>query len=814
MTQDLSSQCINVSVGELVEFSCQQGNLHQDTGPAVDPRAGIAAHKRVQKAGGKGYQAEVVVEFDYRMDDWLLKVSGRADGVIDRGDRVIIEEIKTSWIDAADIGADAKALHLAQAKFYAYGLLNEKRDHCIALPVCELRLCYYHLGKQRAQREHIEIEYDAVKTFVEHAAKDYLQWQQHLQQAQRRRQRTISDLAMPYGGFRDGQRDIAEALYKTLATGRQLMTQAPTGIGKTLAHLYPALKAQGTGHVRQVWYLTAKVSGQKSAVEALGVLNEQAFHPSALVLTAKDKICPCKSSNSDQEADQQQQECDFCIGYFDRLPAARAALFDAAQNGVADKNRVLDVAQAHRICPFELGLDAARWLDIVIADYNYVFDPLIRLNRLLEMNADTAALLVDEAHNLPDRTRSAYSAELNPWVMRQAFSAVRKADRKAGRLLSALAECVDDLGRLPADGVVGQSRLLQCIPDTVRVALEAFFDRVDECRAKKVEFSPQLTPLFRMLYRFEGVVKLSTQAPSQASRQIDIPIDQTFQVLVRPVGRSDAFELALVNMHPAPLNAEMFARFKAVSVFSGSLVPMAFYAETSGLIHAQYLDIPSPFDPANAGIVVCPFVDMRYGHRDRYHQQIIDIVVSTVCAKAGNYLLCLPSYQMIETLRPLLEKTLPDYHWLYQSRDHSDVERHGLIDALADTGRPSILVAISGGWYAEGVDLPGDQLIGMIQFGVGLPQISDERRLMQQYAEAAHPGEGFAYTFEYPGFNKVLQSAGRVVRTASDKGVMVLVDGRFAEPKYAQLFPGHWQVNFVPSVEQLTSTIRDFWAGS
>jgi len=784
MPQPPSLKTIRLPVRALVEAFFRSGDLVLTA--AGSPARAIRAHRLYQAGRPEGYRAEVPVGSTVTVKGFCLEVSGRIDGVTETPEGPVVEEIKT-WVRPPAAGeAERRPAHWAQAKVYAHLLLSQG-DQDRAL----LRLVYLSLsGGQPLVLEQScsKAELDGFFDLLTAGFVDRLLLKKARLEA---RDRSIAELKFPFPSFRAGQRAMAVAVYRAVQDGRRLLIQAPTGVGKTAAVLFPAVKALAQGEATRLFYLTARTTGRLAAEQALDRMRAAGLTLTSVTLTAREKICPQDRPACDPEL------CPRARGHFDRLGAA---LEEAASRTAWTRERIEALALDHRVCPFELSLDLACEADCVIGDYNYAFDPRAFLRRffdpdLFRPGEERYVFLVDEAHQLIDRAREMFSAGLS----KQSFLDLRRAVKTdlprlfkaAGRINSFFL----DLRRRcqERDGAIQEKE----DPKPLYPLLEEFCRLAEEWLAggEPAPFREELQELF---FSVSGFLKVAEEyGPGYAT-------------LMEAKGRE--VDLRLFCLDPSARLGKALDRAAAAVFFSATLAPLDYHARLLGCPEgAPSLTLGSPFPRRNLKLLLAENVSTLFGQRERTKTSLARTLAGLVRARPGNYLLYFPSYQYLELIRPELAQDLEGAEIISQSPGMGEPEREDFL-ARFGTGNQGTLVglAVMGGIFGEGIDLRGDRLTGVAVVGVGLPPPSPERELIRSHFDGL-VGAGFEYAYLFPGFNRVLQAAGRVIRSETDRGVVLLVDQRLGRPAYRRLFPGHWRPVRVPGPAGLEAALARFW---
>jgi DNA excision repair protein ERCC-2 len=742
-----------VSVRALCAFAARAGDLDLRFVPVPSAQEGVAGHRLVQGRRGAEYESELGLAARFGR----LRVRGRADGYDPQARR--LEEIKTFRGDFEAIRANHRALHWAQARCYAW-MLCEARG----LESIEVALVYLDLG---ADEEHALAETmtrEALRAHFDALCGRYLAWAEQEAAHRAARDAAMDALAFPHAGFRPGQRELAQAVYRAAVAERCLLAQAPTGIGKTVATLFPLLKAGARQRIDKVIFLTAKTSGRAIALEGLRLLCGGGGRPlRVLELAAREKVCehPDKSCHG--------ESCPLARGFYDRLPAARAEAVGAAW---LDRTELRRLALAHAVCPYFLAQELARWCDAIVGDYNYYFDGSAFLWALGQEEGWRAALLVDEAHNLLDRARAMYSARLHAAglaaVRRQAPPLVKKA-----------------LGKLQREWQRQQQtqvepyRASDTIPGALARALqEAVVALGDHFAAQPNEAQGALQQCFFDLVQFARL------ADSFGEHSV-------FESTLEDDGGGEA--LAIRNLVPAPFLRGRFAGSLSSTCFSGTLAPFSFYRDMLGLPgDTATLDVGSPFRSEQLTVRIAMDVSTRFRDRAGSLHRLVGLIAEQYAQQPGNYLAFFSSFDYLASAFEALAARHPEVPAWAQARGMREPEREAFLARFAPGGQ-GVGFAVLGGAFGEGIDLPGDRLVGAFVASLGLPQHNPANERMRERMQALF-GEGYAYTYVYPGLQKVVQAAGRVIRTEQDAGVLYLLDDRFAREDIRALLPDWWRV--------------------
>jgi DNA excision repair protein ERCC-2 len=739
-----------VAVRTLCEFTAKRGDLDLRFTPSPSALQGIAGHTEVTSRRGAHYQREVALNTGYRH----LHVRGRADGYDPQLNR--LEEIKTHR-GALDKQPDNhRQLHWAQAKVYAWLLCQQ-----LGLPAIDVALVYFDIG---SQTETVLSEHHTaadLQVFFETLCDDFLHWAEQETTHRAARDAALTTLTFAHPDFRAGQRALAETVYKANLAGRCLLAQAPTGIGKTIGTLFPALKSMPGQRLDKVFFLTAKTPGRQLALDVAERLHQHAptLPLRVLELVARDKACehPDKACHG--------ESCPLARGFYDRIAQARQA---ATQAGSLTKERLRQIAQAHSVCPYYLGQEMVRWSDVVVGDYNHFFDLNAQLYGLTMSEGWRVSLLADEAHNLVDRARQMYTAELHQGALR----AIRQTAP------TALKQGLDRVHRQWNALVKAQQADYQAyddLPDKLTTALQKLSADLSEF------FADHPTELDSGLQRFYFDILLFLRLAELHGPHslFDITLE----------ARDSA--LCLRNVVPGPLLQGRWAAAHSATLFSATLSPASFVMDMLGLPETTaWVDVPSAFDPAQLQVRVARHISTRYQDRQNSLDQLVDLMARQYEEAPGNYLAFFSSFDYLQLAADRLATRHPNIPVWQQSRRMLEADRDAFLARFAPQGQ-GIGFAVLGGAFGEGIDLPGTRLIGAFIATLGLPQVNPVNEQIKSRVHACL-GHGYDYTYLFPGMQKVVQAAGRVIRTTQDQGVVWLMDDRFGRAEVRALFPSWW----------------------
>ena len=763
-----------VAVRALCEFTARHGDLDLRFTPSPSAQQGMAGHALVASRRSEGYEAEISLSGDYKE----LRVRGRADGYDAKKNQ--LEEVKTFRGDLAALPENHRQLHWAQVKIYGWLLCQQR-----GLDEVRLALVYFDIGSQQETLLSELFTADTLEQYFETQCEKFLLWARQELAHRASRDAGLRALAFPHSSFRAGQRDLAEAVYKSASSGRCLMAQAPTGIGKTIGTVFPLLKAAPRQELDKIFFLAAKTSGRRLALDALALLKDSApaLALRVLELVAKDKACehPDKACHGDS--------CPLAQGFYDRLPQARSAALSSSQaSGLLDKQALRGVALAHGVCPYYLSQELVRWSDVVVGDYNYYFDVSALLHALTVASQWRVSVLVDEAHNLVERARMMYSAELNQSVL----AALRRfAPPSLIKSLARLHRAWRDLRKNSQQDPDARYQVLAAVPGRFLLALQQLTSAItDELEAQPNRVDSRLQDFYFDALHFSRI------AESFGEHSLfDITLLAERGGLSGAKAGRALSRLCIRNAVPAPFLAPRFAAARSVALFSATLSPRNFYADMLGLPgNTAWVDVQSPFEAAQLSVRIVSDISTRYQHRDRSLVPIVNLMAKQYAQKPGNYLVFLSSYEYVQKLATLFKESYPQTPVWEQTPRMEEAARDGFL-ARFGTDTRGFGFAVLGGAFAEGIDLPGDRLIGAFIATLGLPQLNAvNEQIRQRMGSNFGAALAYDYTYLFPGLQKVVQAAGRVIRSNSDRGVIFLMDGRFARPEVKALLPLWWRI--------------------
>lgn len=780
----MDKEVIRISVRNLVEFILRSGDLDTRKGAFTDREAmakGSRIHRKIQRQMGASYQAEVSMSHTTEFDEFVILVEGRADGVLQTEEGVVIDEIKGVHRDLRFL-EEPLEVHLAQAKCYAF-FWSQDKD----LEKIQVQMTYCHLDTEEIRRFERTYTSEKLEKWYEWLIAQYYQWALWEYQWKKTRNASMEGLEFPFP-YREGQRDVVSGAYRTILRKMQLFIQAPTGVGKTMSTIFPAVRSMGEGLTEKIFYLTAKTITRTVAWEAFQILKNQGLSCKVLIITAKEKMCVC------EEVECNPVYCPRAKGHFDRVNDAVFHLL--TERDSYDRDTLMEYSEKYQVCPYEMCLDVATWVDAVICDYNYVFDPDVYLRRFFsEGNKGNYVFLIDEAHNLVERGREMYSAVLYKedfLKMKKLVKPYRKKlerslERCNRQLLELKRECetyqvVESLGGLAVSlmNVMGE--------------MESYLEELEDGELRK-----EILDFYFQVRSFLYIYDL---------------LDENY-VMYTQHDEDGRFRVKLYCVNPAKNLQNCLDKGVSTIFFSATLLPVGYYKKLlSGRTEDYAVYAKTPFLPEQKKVILARDVSSRYTRRGpEEYGRIAEYIHQVAETRQGNYMVFFPSYKMMEDIYAIYEEKYGclKRKILLQNPSMQEKDREEFLKEFEEETEGSLLgFCVMGGIFAEGIDLTGEKLVGAVIVGTGLPQISYEREILKTYYDKKQEN-GFDYAYRFPGMNKVLQSAGRVIRTQEDRGVILLLDERFCTAEYRCLFPREWEDYEICNRGNVKGILEKFW---
>lgn len=778
-------QVIRISVRNLVEFILREGDIDNRITGSMEKDAmlqGGRIHRKLQRRMGSDYRAEVSLKMRCPCDGFSIQVEGRADGILENESGVVIDEIKGVMRELKHI-KEPVGVHLAQAKCYAYIYASQKNLRTVGV-----RMTYCNLETEEIKRFESRYTLEELRTWFEELIRAYEKWARFQIEWRELRNTSIRKTEFPFP-YREGQRELVASVYRTILRRKKLFIQAPTGVGKTMAVLFPAVRAVGEGLGEKLFYLTAKTITRTVAEQAFCTLRGEGLRFKAVTLTAKEKICPREETLCNPDA------CPYAKGHFDRV---NDAVFELISREDEIMRETLErQAQKYRVCPFELALDVSVWVDAVICDYNYVFDPNARLKRFFSENGKGEYLfLIDEAHNLVERGREMYSAQLYKEDLLQIKRLVKAEDPKLSRRLEECNKLFLELKRECENYQIQES-----VSHIVLKLWNAYGEM--ERYLEETPDSENREEVLNFYFQMRDFLNI-----------YDI-LDENY-VIYSELEQDGRFKIRLFCVNPAKNLQNYLEQGNSTIFFSATLLPIHYYKKLLSTESDDYaVYARSTFPKENRLLLIGNDISTRYTARgpDLY-ERCADYIFRVIRAKRGNYMVFFPSYRFMAEVYDAFGRIQDGgIACIVQSQYMDEEARERFLSAYEEERENSLAgFCVMGGIFSEGIDLARERLIGAVIVGTGLPQVCNEREILRSYFDRKQMS-GFDYAYLYPGMNKVLQSAGRVIRTEEDKGVVLLLDERFLGYRYRETFPREWSEYQTCRLDNVEEFVRRFWEG-
>lgn len=779
---------IKLPVRKVVELVLRCGDIDSRYVDSSAMLEGAKAHRKIQRMMGKNYQREVSLSIQTQMGGIPVLIQGRADGIITEPDgSITIDEIKTTTLPLERI-LELRELHVSQAKCYAHMLLQTLAEPPAAVTI---QLTYYQLESEDIERRQWMFTREELDAFFHNLMQRYSVWLHYQRDWKALRDQSIKAMDFPFDTYRKGQREMAVAAYRAIEKQKKLYVQAPTGIGKTLSALFPSIKAMGEEKAEKLFYLTAKTVTRTIAEDAIRLLSAKGLRFKSVTLRAKDKICFCEETICNPD------HCLYARGHFDRI---NDALLDILENHDLITPVVTEeYAKKHMVCPHEFALDVALWVDLVICDYNHVFDPTVYLRRFFNDASGDYVFLIDEAHNLVDRVRDMYTAALRKTPFYRLKKELKDKNPAASRLRKAMGNVNKYLLDVRKECGEQTSRATDAFDTRLHAIVMLFIKSAEEWLSAEQHSAHPLHHELLELY-FEA----------SAFLMVSELYDERYATITELLG-SDVV-VTLFCLDPSQIIGEALGRAKAAILFSATLTPLPYYREILGGAQEDgLLSLPSPFDQSRLLLMAHYGISTKYADRTNSLCPIAEAIQSVISKKQGNYLVFFPSHEYMRHVYEVFSERYPMVPTVVQQSKMDEEERmRFLLQFDADNTETLVGYCVLGGIFSEGIDLKGERLIGTIIVGVGLPKISLRQNLIRDYFNNKND-DGYDYAYVFPGMNKVLQAAGRVIRSETDYGVVLLIDSRFHTQKYHRLYPENWSdIRMIQSIKELDRLLAAF----
>lgn len=774
---------VRISVRNLVEFILRNGDLVSGSGTS-DKEAmlkGSRLHRKIQKQMGSHYQPEVSLKKDTEYDDLILRVEGRADGIFLQDEQFCIDEIKGVY-KKLELMEEPVLVHRAQALCYAWIYLDAHD-----LEKIDIQMTYAHLDTEVIKRFRETLTRAELKQWYEELTDSYHKWLAYQIEWRKKRNESMENLEFPFE-YRKGQRKMVSGIYHAISKKEQIFIQAPTGVGKTMSAVFPAVRAIGQGMAETVFYLTARTITRTVAQDAFEILRDRGLLFKVITITAKEKLCFCDKPECDPE------KCPYAKGHYDRINDAVYELWTTEQS--FDRETLLRHAQKWQVCPFEMSLDLAIWMDGVICDYNYVFDPNVCLKRFFGENVSGNYLfLIDEAHNLVDRGREMYSASicLNDVIETRKF--VKPYSQKLWKKLGKVKKQMEELRQNCGEWKVQENAGV--LPISFLSVQGELDQLLEESPAQEV-----VDGILDFYFEVRDFLNISEL------------VDDNY-VVYTAFDENGRFYMKLFCVNPAENLQKCLDKGNSTVFFSATLLPLQYYRKMLSTRSENFgMYVESPFEQKKRCLMICRDVSSKYTRRGyEEYRKIAEYIARMSWQKKGNYMVFFPSYRLMEDVYQVYQDEF-SVSWVRCISQHAlmtELEREEFLEEFTEETEETLVgFCVMGGIFSEGIDLIGDRLIGAAVVGTGLPQVNCEREILKGYYD--EKGEqGFDYAYRYPGMNKVLQAAGRVIRTKEDTGAILLMDERFLNRDYRNLFPREWNDACTCTLGNVEKHLQAFW---
>lgn len=773
-------EVFKISVRNLVELVMRHGSIDNRYISNAKAIEGIIGHQKVQNSYGDNYEKEVVVKHELTYDDIDIQIEGRIDGILKENDKYIIDEIKTTTRELLFIDENYNPLHFAQAKCYGYIFCYDNN-----LSEIEIQLTYFNIDTENTRIIRKKYSFDELKKDFMAIINIYIAQCVSSKRWVEDRNISLKQLTFPYDRYRVGQRELAVRVYKAIEMQKKCFAQAPTGTGKTISTIFPSLKAMGNELTSKIFYLTAKTVTRELAEEAIRLLKNQPISLRYVTIRAKDKICRMEETNCNPEY------CPYAKDYYDRLDDALRIILDEETNFSTDN--ILRYSDEYMLCPFELSLELALYCDVIICDYNYVFDAKVCLKRFFQDNNNDYTFLIDEAHNLIDRVRDMYTSEVNQDKIENVKKIYGKKNRKLNNsiknLLLFMQEKSNEYNYRDTTLVrEKQSDLISLLNDFMKCA--------DAYLARSNEDDTELLELYFDFYSFTTIYEYYDE-----------------ENFINIYSYDKSLTIRNYCFNPKTIIRDKLKLSTSTTLFSATMLPLNYFKDMYGYEEEDYIvNLKNPFDEENRLIMIASNISTTYNNRDKTVKDIVSYIRQLVLAKPGNYMVFFPSYKYMQLVYEVILECISDCNIYMQDSNMTEEEKEGFLNIFNEgiEDRSNIGLCVMGSHFSEGIDLTEDKLIGVVVIGVGMPAICLERDIIKDNINSR--GQGFDYAYIYPGIIKVIQAAGRCIRSEKDRGVILLIDSRYSNARYKNLLP--YNINsdsYVRDLDDLSSKVKEFW---
>lgn len=775
------NKVINISIRNLVELIMRQGSIDNRYVGSVKAIEGIKGHQKVQKSYGDNYTAEVILKHNFIYENLEFQVEGRVDGILLENGKIIIDEIKTTTKDLLLIDEEYNPLHWAQAKCYGYiYCVQNKLDNI------DIQITYYNIDTKATRILRKNFDFKELDSFFFYLIKEYEHWAKIEELWIEKRNKSIKKLTFPFERYRPGQREFAVSVYKSIIDGKKCFAQAPTGTGKTISTLFPSIKAMGEEQTSKIFYLTSKTITREVAQNSIDLMRKRGLDIKSVTITAKDKICKMNETNCNPDY------CIYANGYYDRINDTLKEVI-VKYNDYSREN-IENISEEYNVCPFELSLDLTLFSDVIICDYNYVFDPRVYLKRFFEVKTTDYTFLIDESHNLVDRAREMYSSTISEQNFTRVKKFIGKKDKRLNKTIKEIENYFKDKSKIIK--TLNEVNLVEeDLPTELCGLLSMFIKFMDEYLSNNKEDNQEVMDLYFDVHKFLSISEL---------------YDENYTTIFT----NDFFDnnVKLYCVNPSKEIQEKMKKSKSSIIFSATLMPMDYFKMMYGSGEDDYfINLKSPFNINNRLLIIGDNIETTYNKREETSEEIIKYIINCIQSKKGNYMVFFPSYKYMELVYKKLKESYPEINASIQESNMSEEAKENFLSMFDEENEDThIGFCVLGGHFSEGIDLTNDKLIGVIIVGVGMPQIGIDRDIIKNNMN--EDNKGFDYAYVYPGMIKVLQASGRCIRTEEDKGIIMLLDSRYSQKRYIDLFPYEWYPNYrVRKSKDVLDLCNKFW---
>ncbi|NLK96219.1 MAG: ATP-dependent DNA helicase [Clostridiales bacterium] len=763
-----------ISIRNLVELIMRKGSIDNRYVSPIKAQEGVKGHQKIQNSYGEEYTKEVMLRHTFDFEDIYITIEGRADGIIKEEDKIVIDEIKTTTTELLMIDENYNPLHFAQAKCYGFIYAFDNQ-----LDNIDIQLTYYNLDTLNSRIIRKNFSFEELNSFITNLVLEYKKICSFQNSWINCRNESIKRISFPYEKYRKGQREFAIRVYKAIENSKNCFAEAPTGTGKTISTIFPAIKAMGEGLTSRIFYLTAKTTTREAAENSIKIIRRKDTKLKTVTLTAKEKICKMSDVNCNPEY------CPYAKGYYDRINSAIIKILESYEN--FSRKNIEEISEKYVLCPFELSLELSLFSDIVICDYNYLFDPKVYLKRFFDVKASDYTFLIDEAHNLIDRVREMYTSEIDE----EKFLIIKKDFSKKSRKIKT---AINEIILFFQEKSIEEKQVYNEFPEELGGILSNFLRAVEEYLAFSNEDNNELLDMYFEINRFLNIKEY---------------FNENFVVIYYYSKKGSKIKIFCAN--PSNVICKKIKIAKSTTFFSATLIPMDYFMEMYGYTKEDYIvNLPTPFNINNRLVMIADNISTTYFNREKTSIKIVNYINKLIQGKKGNYMVFFSSYEYMNMIIEKIDKTEFKGDLIIQKNNMNDEEKDNfLLEFKKSSQEVNVGFCVLGSHFSEGIDLTYDKLIGVIIVGVGMPKICLERNIIKE--KSNNLNLGFDYAYVYPGIIKVLQGAGRCIRTEKDRGVILFIDERYSKNKYKKLLKEYSNRILVRDENEIYNRCKEFW---